>query len=378
MLHYIKHLETGGGEMLVYNIYQHIDRDKVQFDFAVNTAEREYLDEKIESLGGRIFPLAKREPRLFPLKLIKTTLGLKKLLKQNRYDIVHIHCSNGQGLYYSNAARECGVKNVIVHIHGRNIAGNNLRLKNAVHRYLCRRYMKAPTEYLACSVDAAEWIYDREIINGKHFEVIKNGIASERFRFSDSIREKVLSKLGLSGMKTLITVGRCDVQKNQRFILEILEKLLSKDDSYRLILVGKGPLENELRSTAKQKGIYDKTVFVRQTRYPEYYLNAGDCFLLPSLGEGFGIAAIEAQANGLNTVISDMVPDEVMISPLIIKLPLSAGAEYWAERIRAMDLDTAPRSGMNKCIEESGFEIQQTADKLQSIYMRLVSKRSSK
>ena len=40
VLHYIKHLETGGGESLVFNLYQHIERDKVQFDFAVNTNYR--------------------------------------------------------------------------------------------------------------------------------------------------------------------------------------------------------------------------------------------------------------------------------------------------------------------------------------------------
>lgn len=129
VLHYIKHLETGGGENLIFNIYNYIDRSKIQFDFAVNTAEEERLDGRIREMGGRIYPICECEPKLTILKLRATSKGLGKLLKAQRYDIVHIHCSNGQGLHYSNIARQCGVKNIICHIHNTSVVGRFEKVK---------------------------------------------------------------------------------------------------------------------------------------------------------------------------------------------------------------------------------------------------------
>ena len=54
VLHYIKHLEYGGGEMLLYNLYQHMNRDKIQFDFLVNTNKEEALDKRLKDLGSEI------------------------------------------------------------------------------------------------------------------------------------------------------------------------------------------------------------------------------------------------------------------------------------------------------------------------------------
>ena len=141
VLHYIKHLETGGGESLIFNIYQNIDREKVQFDFAVNTKDEERLDEQIRGMGGRIYPIIEKEPKSVVLKLRKTSAAFKMLLKEKHYDIVHIHCSNGQGLYYSDIARKGGIKNVIVHIHNTSIVGYFEKFKTIVHNNFRKKYI---------------------------------------------------------------------------------------------------------------------------------------------------------------------------------------------------------------------------------------------
>ena len=82
MLHYIKHLETGGGESLIFNLYQHIDRDKIQFDFAVNTKDEERLDDAIREMGGQIYAIIEKEPKITINKLRQTSAGLEKLLKE--------------------------------------------------------------------------------------------------------------------------------------------------------------------------------------------------------------------------------------------------------------------------------------------------------
>ena len=68
VLHYIKHLESGGGETLLYNIYQNIDRSQVQFDFLVNDSKEEKLDRKISRLGGRKIVFNKKRTCIYTIE----------------------------------------------------------------------------------------------------------------------------------------------------------------------------------------------------------------------------------------------------------------------------------------------------------------------
>lgn len=374
LLHYIKHLQTGGGESLIYNLYQHIDREKIQFDFAVNTNEEERLDAYIKGMGGNIYPICENESKLTALKLWETSKGFEKLLKSIHYDIVHIHCSNGQGLYYSNIARQCGINNIICHVHNTSVVGNFEEIKTIVHKEFRRKYMEAPSEYMACSMEAAKWLYDDNVINGKHFHILKNGIDVEKFKYSDKNRKSVREELGFQNKKVLCTIGRCVKEKNQIFTLMILEALLKIDSDYRLILIGEGELEEELKGFACSHGMKDKVAFIKSTDFVEKYLSASDYFILSSSSEGFGIVAIEAQANGLPTIISDNVPDDVVISPYCYRLKLSEGVSTWAEKIEEIK-ENCQRDFAGEYIKYAGYEIQSVADGLQDFYLELVNRR---
>ena len=99
VLHYIKHLESGGGETLLYNIYQNIDRSQVQFDFLVNDSKEEKLDRKISRLGGRKIVLIKKEPVFTPLKILLVIIELKKMLVKGRYNIFTFIVQMARGFY---------------------------------------------------------------------------------------------------------------------------------------------------------------------------------------------------------------------------------------------------------------------------------------
>lgn len=372
VLHYVKHLETGGGESLIFNIYQHIDRNKVQFDFAVNTKEEERLDDAIRKMGGQIYPIIEKEPKITLLKLRLTSSGLEKLLKERQYDIVHIHCSNGQGLYYSDIARRAGVRNVIVHIHNTSIVGRFERIKTFIHNSFRRKYMHAPTGYMACSLAAARWLYNEDVIKGDSYKTLKNGIDIGRFTFSEIDRNKIRLELGFQGKKIICTIGRCVQEKNQIFVLRVLEKLLKHDSDYRLILIGQGELEDELKKYANYKGLGDMIAFIKSTNVPEKYLSASDSFILASLSEGLGIVAIEAQANGLNTFVSDNVPDDILISPFCRKINLADGEERWAQAIMCgLKGESDCRECAGLYVSDVGYEISSVAKELENYYLNL-------
>ena len=368
VLHYIKHLESGGGETFLYNIYKNIDRDKVQFDFLVNESNEEKLDKKIEALGGKKIVLIKKEPKFIPLKILMAGKALKELLKKEDYGILHIHCSNGQGLLYANIARKAGVPVRITHIHNTTVEGKFVLLKRLFH-FACKRlYMNAPTDYIACSKMAAEWLYSDNIVKNGKYILLKNGIESEKYAFSSEIRKKQRSILGWNDKKIILHIGRMEEQKNQIFLLNIFSEVCKLSCEYRLIMIGQGSLESIIKKRAEELCILEHILFIKYTTEVGKYLFASDVFLLPSLSEGLGIVAIEAQASGLPTIVSDRIPQEAFISDIITSVPLTEDAKTWAKKIIDMEVPKERVLGLN-AVRNAGYDIRESASFLEQFYV---------
>lgn len=80
VLHYIKHLESGGGEVLMTRLCEKMDREKLQFDFLVHTKAEELLDAKVKALGGRKVVLFEQEATLRTVNVFRIVRNLWKIL----------------------------------------------------------------------------------------------------------------------------------------------------------------------------------------------------------------------------------------------------------------------------------------------------------
>ncbi len=109
-------------------------------------------------------------------------------------------------------------------------------------------------------------------------------------------------------------VGIFNKVKNYQFLLEVFREVACRNSRARLLLVGGGWLEKEIRMQVKQYGLEQKVIFTGYTGRVSEYLCAMDMFVLPSLYEGMPLSAIEAQTSGLPCVISDWVPPEVVLT----------------------------------------------------------------
>ena len=102
-----------------------------------------------------------------------------------------------------------------------------------------------------------------------------------------------------------------------------------------------------------------------------------DLFALPSLYEGLGIVAVEAQAGGVPVLASTEVPDEACVIPEIVeRMPLDAGAERWSRRMAS--LLGRPRPDGEACarrVAESRFGIRRCLDELLPVYRDAVAAR---
>ncbi len=143
--------------------------------------------------------------------------------------------------------------------------------------------------------------YFREIGVTK-IEVIPNGIDAEDFGTSNLSREEAREELGLKNEFVIMTVARLEKVKGIQYLIRALYLLEARVDKpahgFKLVIIGEGSQRGELEDFVKELHLELKVKFVGQVPNHEVssYLGAADCFVLPSLKEGFGIAVLEAMA----------------------------------------------------------------------------------
>lgn len=108
---------------------------------------------------------------------------------------------------------------------------------------------------------------------------------------------------------------------------------------------------------------------------PKDTKQAMDVFVFPSLFEGLGIVAIEAQAAGVPIVCSEGLPPETDITPIYRKLMLSDGTEKWAEVALDMAKNPIVHTDMQKYVINAGFDMSATAKNMEEYYLNRRSRR---
>ena len=362
ILHVVGGLRTGGAETLLMNLYRNIDREKVQFDFVKTTRTKDPYEDEILSLGGRIYT----RPKLG----IKNAFACGKWWKtffaeHPEYKIAHGHQHSTAPFYLAYAKKAGAV--TIAHSHT-NSGGSGLKklIKNFTRLLLRRR----ADYFMACSPEAAEWLFGKDIAKSEKCTILPNAIDAKRFVFSPEGREKIRRELGLGDGLVVGHVGRFSRSKNHGFLLETFAEIKKQKSDAKLLLLGEGSLENEIREKARALGITDDVVFGGVHLDLRDYYSAMDVFAFPSVQEGLGIVAVEAQACGLYVVKSEVVPDAVCASDLVKTLKLGDGAKKWAHEIVSKDIPHE-RSNYGKIIDNSAFGIGRVAQQLQQFYVNL-------
>lgn len=199
--------------------------------------------------------------------------------------------------------------------------------------------------------------------------MLKNAIDSQQFIANENTRREVKQELGLENKFVVGHVGRLHPQKNHDFLIEVFAEIKKKKPDAELILVGTGPLEEKVRSKVADMGLIENVQFLGNRKDMNRIYQAMDIFVFPSLFEGLGIVAIEAQAAGVPIVCSEGLPPETDITPIYRKLMLSDGAEKWAEAAIEMAQSSKAHTNMQKYIIDAGFDMSATAKNMEKYYL---------
>ena len=161
-------------------------------------------------------------------------------------------------------------------------------------------------------------------------------------------------------------VGRFSKEKNHDYLIDIFFEIQKKDNRYKLLLLGDGALKDSLKLKAEKSGLSDSVVFTGNVSNVQDYMQAMDLFVLPSEYEGLGIVGIEAQACGLPCVFSTGVPEEAKLTENVKFVPLE-DKDKWVATIKKMI--KLPKLDNTEKIREAGYDINETAKQLESIYL---------
>lgn len=349
---------AGGVSSVVLNYYKALDKTRVNFDFAMPNIQLGNSGKQFEALGCHFYQLPLKSKH--PFKYFKQ---LKKILIEGKYDAIHVH-GNETSFYPLYIAKKAKVKIRIAHAHtARKPKGIINKLKKLASVIFTK---SVATKLLACTKDAATSTFGKKSLKSNKLLILKNSIDTEKFRFNQEKRIELRKSFDLDNEFCLCCVGNMDYVKNQKFVLEIFKEILRINDNSHLILVGDGPLRNNLEQYAKELSIFDKVSFLGRRSDVCDILQASDAFVMPSFYEGFAIAALEAAATGNPIYLSDTIPDDLSFYSQSHYISLDESAIYWANEI--LSINNYDRLQGIKEVREAGFEIKDTAKELQTIY----------
>ena len=357
-------LNPGGAETMIMNYYRHIDKTQIQFDFIIhsNRNDKQFYEDEIKKMGGNIFHL----PKYFVLNHFSYKRKWKRFFKEHPdYKIIHGHMRSTASIYLK-IAKKFGLK-TISHSHSMD---NGNGIKAVVRNFLCGKIVKYSDYFVACSNDAAVWLFGPSILNSSKYILLKNAIELSKYRFDPKIRKIVRKELDINNEFVIGHVGRFCTQKNHEFLIDLFKKM--NDDSninLRLILVGTGELRDRIVEKSIDYKIIDKIIFLENRSDVNEILQAFDIFCFPSIHEGLGIAAIEAQASGLPTIISNFVPSDTIVTKNVYKLPLDIS--LWEENIRRIYSLQFERCFNYEDLRLAGYDINNEIKKLEKLYLNI-------
>lgn len=348
-------LRFDGITTFLLNNLNNLDLNKIQYDFLAPSITSEIENEINKK--SKIFIIKDRK------KFFRYIKKVSKIIKDNKYEIVHIHGSSSLLVIELIASILGRCKNRIVHSH--NTKSNHMFL----HKLLKPIFNLLYTERLACGQKAGEWLF-----NNKKFTIINNGIDIEKYSYDEKARNEMRRVNHLNEKIVIGHIGTFNLQKNHDYIIDIFGEIEKKyKDRYHLVLIGEGKNLKNIIEKSKKKGIYNNISFVGNSNNVEEWLQAMDVLILPSLFEGFPLVLVEGQTAGLPCVVSNKVTHDVKITDLVEFLSIEDEPKLWADKIANIPIyeRSTIKNKVKLQIKKAGYDIKDNAKKLENIYLNI-------
>jgi len=352
-------LGSGGIETFVINIVKNLNKSKFDIDFCFSCDEKQYQEDIVIKEGCKIYRTNDLESTK---KIIKHFFKLIRILKSEKFDVIHSHCNflNGINLL---AAFICGVPIRVSHSHTSN--NNPCSSMTKMYRYIMKKLIHCfATNKIGCSLIANEYLYgNKDLGNTK---VIYNGMDINKFIYINKHRDLFKYPMIKKGSINFITIGRMHESKNCLFIVKIMRELVALNPNIHLFWAGKGELEDRIVHMIEEYNLNEHiTLLGVRNDIPELLSNM-DFMIFPSKYEGLGIVCVEAQACGVHCFISDAIPKEANLGLCTI-ISLKKNEKEWANIIYN-SIESKTYSKNFDEIKYGNYDIKKVTKAIENIY----------
>jgi sugar transferase (PEP-CTERM/EpsH1 system associated) len=359
----VRSLDTGGQEVLCARLVEQLNRERFR-SLVISLQGGGWLADRLREQGIPVICLDAPE-RWHP-----ATIGrIATILRQERVQVAH--CHNRKALLYGGLASETvpGVRLVYTKHGVSHWEGGPTAL---LGRYLTRRSraVVAVSDDIARGILAGRWAAPNRL------HTVLNGVDLQHFRPSRD-RAAARAPLGLPITSPVVgTVARLSPEKDQATLLRAFALVCREVADARLMVVGDGPLRQELEALAAELGIAAQTLFTGERNDVAGLLEAMDVFCLPSLTEGTSLTLLEAMASGLPVVATAVggTPDVVAQECSGLLVP-SGDPERLAEGLLRVlqHPDQADRmGGEGRRIVAARFSLRAMVERYSKLYERVL------
>ncbi|WP_027108689.1 glycosyltransferase [Lacticigenium naphthae] len=353
--------EIGGIESFFLNFLEHTKNDCFNFDFILSSKNDVQYKQTLDETNSNIIKVTPWGEN--PLKHGKE---VKKIVQGKKYDYIWVNTTSASNISIFKISKKYSNAKLIIHSHGAAFESRNKGMKYYLLKLLDKINKTRISHYgdilFASSNDAALWLFDTV----KNVHIIYNGIESSKYLYNRVERNQMKKELNLENKEILLTMGRLEEVKNHEFLIDIMPELIKHNKNRQLLILGQGSLENVLKTKVRELGLQDHIFFLGFKEKIENYLEIADLFLLPSKSEGLSIATIEAQASGLQCVVSNAVPSEVKVTDSVYRKDISSPDE-WIGVIEYLLDKEVDRIEMNTIVKDSDFDISKTVSVLRTV-----------
>ena len=354
---------SNGISSIILNTSLWMNRAGIELDFAASGNSDAYYVEKFKQMGTSLYTFNKANP-------VKYIASLFHLMRNRKYDIVHVHGNSAMMTPVLIAALLAGIPVRIVHSH------NTQTNHPIMHRLLYPLFSSLYTQAVACGHKAGEWLFHK-----KPFVVLNNGIDMTKYKFCAAKRARMREEYRCADDTVYIHVGRFNANKNHVFLINVFDDLLRIKPNSKLILVGTGDLYNIIVRCIKEKKLMQHIICVGETDRVAELLMMADCFVLPSVCEGLPVVLIEAQASGLPCYVSDHVPIESDKTNSLKFLEINTVQDIhtWVQNLSQVSAETDAKRMVKsqtniELLQRAGYDIRQVAKRLRDLYISSVLK----
>lgn len=366
ILHVVGNMNAGGVETWLMHVLRHMPRHDWAMDFLVASETPGLFDPEIAALGAQRFVMGDRlrRPRHFHRRL-------RDFLADSDYAIVHSHVNAFSGVVL-DAAWRAGVPGRIAHSHRVSELPATALIKRTARQTGIALIKQRATAGIGISEAAAAALFGPAWRSDGRWRIIHYGFTYDHFHGLPAPAQ-AKEAVGLPPEAIVVGhVGNFAPVKNHVFLVDVFAQLVARGSADYLLLVGDGRERARIDRRVQALGLQDRVVMVGAQPQVAGYLAAMDLKLFPSVVEGFGIVALEAQAAGTPVLASTAIPPEVDVVPGgVARLPLAAGVDAWADK--AQQCLATPLPDQSRClhqVESSPFGIQHCLAALDDLYSR--------